>query len=134
MKISLAPVLVAIGTLTAGGLVYAYAHRDLGSLEDTKQRGSYLVSAIESYRRDNGVYPDSLGALVPRYAPTIEPPTWGLREWTYRKYEQRIPPEKIPAAGGDTLAHFFDLSAPENSSHYPVLFWDKMDRRWVLNN
>jgi hypothetical protein len=133
MKIPLAPISVAVATLTAGALVYAYAHRDLGSLEDTKQRGSFLVSAIEQYRRDNGVYPDSLGALVPRYAPRIEPPTWGLGEWTYRKYEQRIPPERVTATG-DTLARFFDLSAPENAAHYPVLFWDPADRRWVLNN
>ena len=133
MKIPLAPALVVVGTLIAGGLVYAYAHRDLGSLEDTKQRGSSLVSAIESYRRDNGVYPDSLGALVPKYVPSIEPPSWGLREWTYRRYEQRIPPERV-AATGDTIARFFDLSAPENASHYPVLYWDATDRRWVLNN
>src|SRR5687767_7171610 len=114
MKIPLAPALVIAATLAAGAAVYAYAHRDLGSLEDTKQRGSQLVSAIENYRRDNGVYPDSLGALVPKYTQRIEPPSWGLGEWTYRRYEQRIPPEKVPASG-DTLARFFDLSAPENA-------------------
>jgi type II secretory pathway pseudopilin PulG len=133
MKMPPAPAIVIIATLAAGGLVYAYAHRDLGSLEDTKQQGALLVAAIESYRRDNGVYPDSLGALVPTYVPRIEPPTWGLREWTYRRYEQRIPPDKVTTPG-DTLARFFDLSAPENPAHYPVLFWDVKDQRWVLNN
>jgi len=43
-----------------------------------------LVDAIESYKRDQGVYPNDLNALVPKYLDKL--PTTGMGNYTNLNY------------------------------------------------
>lgn len=119
-----AEIVVLLLAVTAGIGVYAYAHRDEGRLEDSKQRGAAIVEALERHRAETGAYPEMLDDLVPRYIAAIEQPTWGLQRWRYRTYS----PDE---AGG---AQYFQLSVAAQESGYPVLFYDFTAGRWVLNN
>ena len=49
----------------------------------SKSRGHSIVYALEKFRTAIGVYPASLGDLVPDYDPYIEPPAAGTGEWRY---------------------------------------------------
>jgi hypothetical protein len=124
---------ITITTLAvaAGVGVFAYAHRHEGRLEESKQRGAAIVQALERYRVEAANYPEALDALVPRYLPAIEPPTWGLRRWRYRRYAVA---ELARRAAPDTSARYFQLSVAANESGYPLLYYDFAGRRWVLNN
>lgn len=51
------------------------------------QRATPLLSAIKTYRTDNGRYPDRLEALVPRYLPEIP----GTGAVGYPRFEYRLP-------------------------------------------
>ena len=119
-------ILIGMLALAIAAGVYIYAHRDQGSLEESKRRGAVLVEAIEAHRAAAGSYPDSLEQLVPARLEVIEPPTWGLQRWRYR----RLLPQTEQAAGRE----FFQLSVAASESGYPVLYYDIAARRWVLNN
>ncbi len=47
--------------------------------------GDNIVSAIEQYRVDTGLYPVSLDQLMPKYLPKIEPPVAGRCVWQYKQ-------------------------------------------------
>jgi len=117
---------VGLGAVLIAAAVFAWAHRDEGELEDSKARGAVIVQALESYRAEQGSYPDSLPQLVPVHLPEIEPPTWGLQQWRYR----RLLPRTEQAQGRE----FFQLSVAASESGYPVLYYDIAAERWVLNN
>jgi hypothetical protein len=148
-KLPIAEIVVVVLALAAGVGVYWWAHRDEGRLEESKERGSVIVQGLESYHARHGIYPESLDDLVPDHAPGIEPPTWGLERWRYRRFT----PEDVAAAasaaayspaapgaagvaaatgGADRV--YFQLSVAANQSGYPVLYYDYTARRWVLNN
>jgi hypothetical protein len=148
-KLPIAEIVVVALALAAGVGVYWWAHRDEGRLEESKERGSVIVQGLESYHARHGIYPESLDDLVPDHAPGIEPPTWGLERWRYRRFT----PEDVAAAasaaayspaapeatGGAAAAAgadrvYFQLSVAANQSGYPVLYYDYTARRWVLNN
>lgn len=127
-------IVVTALAIAAGVGVYWYAHRDEGALEESKARGAAIVQALEAYQTDTGVYPEALDRLVPSYLPGIEPPTWGLERWRYRRFtptEVMTAPDADP--GGDEYV-YFQLSVARNESGYPVLYYDYTARRWVLNN
>jgi hypothetical protein len=126
-----AELVVTMIALSAGVGVFAYAHRDEGRLEESKERGTAIVEALERHRQDHGDYPRALEALVPRYVASIEPPTWGLRRWRYRPYSAGDVVSGVPA---DTSERYFQLSVAANERGYPVLYYDFTGRRWVLNN
>lgn len=128
-KLPVAEIVVITLALAAGAFVYWWAHRDEGRLEESKDRGVVIVEALQRYHADQGIYPAELNDLVPQYAPRIEEPTWGLERWRYRRF---TPDELAEGAGQDTV--FFQLSVAANESGYPVLFYDYVGRRWVLNN
>lgn len=119
-----AEIVVILLVVAAGVGLYAYAHRDEGRLEESKQRGAAIVEALESYRAGTGAYPASLDDLVPQHIAVIEQPTWGLQRWRYRPYS----PDE------DDATQYFQLSVAAQESGYPVLFYDFVARRWVLNN
>jgi hypothetical protein len=149
-KLPIAEIVIVLLSLAAGVGVYWWAHRDEGRLEESKERGSVIVQGLESYHARHGIYPESLDELVPDHAPGIEPPTWGLERWRYRRFT----PEDVAAAAsaaayspaapveaGDEAATggvgdrvYFQLSVAANQSGYPVLYYDYTARRWVLNN
>jgi len=128
-----AEIVVTALALSAGAGVYAYAHRDEGKVEESKQRGAAIVQALERYRADQGDYPPTLDALVPRYVGTIEPPTWGLRRWRYRRYSAGDVVRGVPAPA-ENGKRYFQLSVAANEQGYPVLYYDFAAQRWVLNN
>jgi hypothetical protein len=111
--------------------VFAYAHKDEGRIEESKQRGAAIVQALERHRAEEGDYPAVLDALVPRYLAAIDPPTWGLRRWRYRRYTAA---EIARRAAADSSMLYFQLSVAANEGGYPVLYYDFAGRRWVLNN
>jgi len=123
------PIFVALAAITLGVGVYAYAHRHEGRLRETERQGAALVAALEAYRREHGVYPDSLPQLVPDHLARIDPPVWGLGRWRYRAYDA-----PAPAGSPDTVLRYFHLAAPANEANYPVLYYDFVERKWVLNN
>jgi type II secretory pathway pseudopilin PulG len=144
-----AEAIVTALVIATGAGVYLYAHKDEGALEESKRRGAELVQALHSYRREHGTYPGQLEDLTPQYVATIEPPTWGLRRWRYRRYapdDVGAAPHDAGAAPGDTdvtpddaggasADHvYFQLSVAADASGYPVLYYDFAARRWVLNN
>jgi hypothetical protein len=148
-KLPIAEIVIVVLALAAGVGVYWWAHRDEGRLEESKERGSVIVQGLESYHARHGIYPESLDDLVPDHAPAIEPPTWGLERWRYRRFT----PDDVAAAAaaaayspapgeaGETAATvgagdrvYFQLSVAANQSGYPVLYYDYTARRWVLNN
>jgi hypothetical protein len=128
-KWPVAEIVVVLLALVAGAGVYWWAHRDEGRLEESKERGAVIVDGLERYRERHGTYPAELTVLVPEYAPRVEPPTWGLERWRYRRF---TPAELAEGAGDDEV--YFQLSVAANESGYPVLFYDYVARRWVLNN
>jgi hypothetical protein len=130
-KLPWAEIAVATIVLAAGAAVYAYAHRDEDSLEETKRRGALLVEALHTYHHEQGGYPDSLADLRPRYIAVIDPPTWGLQRWSYRTY---MASRVAPAAAGAADTALFHLSVAGREGGYPVLYYDVTAERWVLNN
>jgi hypothetical protein len=128
-KLPVVEIVVITLALAAGGFVYWWAHRDEGRLEESKERGAVIVEGLQRYRAAHGTYPPELEELVPDYAPRVEPPTWGLERWRYRRF---TPEELAQGAGDDAI--YFQLSVAANASGYPVLFYDYVGRRWVLNN
>ena len=124
-EITITAIVIAVGVG-----VFAYAHRDEDSLEESKVRGAAIVEALERFRMERNDYPETLDALVPRFLPTIEPPTWGLQRWSYRRYR----PGEVGGNTADSSAVYFQLSVPQNENGYPVLYYDITTRRWVLNN
>ena len=46
----------------------------LSAFEMTERRAAAVNSAIESYYQENGVYPEGLAELSPRYVPFVLPP------------------------------------------------------------
>ena len=125
-EIAITAVAVALGIG-----VFAYAHRDRGTLEQSKQRGAAIVDALERHRAASGTFPETLDALVPDYLAAIEPPTWGLRRWRYRRYTAA---HGTHTAGTDTSTVYFQLSVAASDRGYPILYYDFTRRRWVLNN
>ena len=157
-KLPWAEIIVTAVAIGIGAVVYLYAHKDEGALEESKERGAVVVAALASYRQEHGTYPAALDDLVPEFAAAIEPPTWGLARWRYRRYtpddvadpsaaptdnvsadslRDAMPPD--PAAGAadapaGTVPVFFQLSVAADESGYPVLYYDLPAQRWVLNN
>jgi type II secretory pathway pseudopilin PulG len=128
-KLPVAEIVVIVLALAAGVFVYWWAHRDEGRLEESKDRGAVIVDALQRYHAEHGTYPEELAELVPAHAPRIEEPTWGLERWRYRRF---TPDELAEGADGEQV--FFQLSVAANPSGYPVLFYDYVGGRWVLNN
>jgi type II secretory pathway pseudopilin PulG len=128
-RLPVAEIVVVALVLAAGVGVYWWAHHDQAQLEETKERGAVVVSALESYRARHDTYPGELAELVPEHAARIDEPTWGLERWRYRRF---TPEEVATGAGGDEV--YFQLSVAANESGYPVLYYDYTARRWVLNN
>jgi type II secretory pathway pseudopilin PulG len=128
-KLPIAEIVVIGLVLVAGAGIYWWAHRDQGQLEESKERGTAIVAALDAYSARHGTYPERLADLVPEHLPEIEDPAWGLGRWRYRRFT----PEEV-AAGAGTEAVFFQLSVAANESGYPVLYYDYTARRWVLNN
>jgi hypothetical protein len=48
--------------------MYSGGQKDMLSVE---ARGMQMISALATYRRQNGSYPDALDKLVPKYAPAV---------------------------------------------------------------
>jgi type II secretory pathway pseudopilin PulG len=128
-KLPVAEIVVITLAFAAGVFVYWWAHRDEARLEESKERGAVIVEALQRYRGAHGTYPADLQELVPEYAVRIDAPTWGLERWRYRRF---TPEELAQGAGEDEV--YFQLSVAANESGYPVLFYDYVGRRWVLNN
>lgn len=137
-RFQLALPLVVLAGLAVGVGIYWWAHRDAGRLEETRRLGAELVAALEAYRADRGEYPETLDDLVPDYLARIERPTWGVGEWTYRRYavqaDAGMAADSADAGGAGDVAYYFTLSVAANEQRYPVLYYDVADRRWVLNN
>jgi hypothetical protein len=128
----IAVVALALG---AGVAVYWYAHRDEDALEESKARGAAIVQALDAHRTDTGEYPAGLDDLVPRYLPYVDPPTWGLERWRYRRFTPSdVMTVAEPGRVEDEEYVYFQLSVARDESGYPVLYYDYAARRWVLNN
>lgn len=125
-------IVVTLLVLAIGAGVYIYAHRDVGQLEESKQVGAVLVEALYRYQEERGSFPDELEQLMPDYVEAVEPPSWGLQRWRYRRYTAAdVAPDASVADGG---REYFQLSVAASASGYPVLYYDLEARRWVLNN
>jgi hypothetical protein len=62
--------------ITAAILIVGYVALDMysGGQKDTltvESRGMQMISALATYRRQSGSYPDALDKLVPKYAPAV---------------------------------------------------------------
>lgn len=45
--------------------------------------GQIIISALEKYKKDKGIYPEQLSLLVPIYLKKIPSPNWGINQWDY---------------------------------------------------
>lgn len=84
-----------------------------------KAQADRVIEACEAYRRENGSYPPSLEALVPRHLPSVPRAryTVAFGEFSYRP---RTAPEGAPPAPG-ARAHTslsFTTVAPFGQSFY----------------
>jgi hypothetical protein len=129
-------IVVTTLVIAVGAGVYLYAHRNEASLDESRRRGADVVEALSAYHTDHGTYPERLSMLIPRYASTVEPPTWGMRRWSYRTYvaDTGTVADSASDAGTPEAPVYFQLSVAANESGYPVLYYDFQTRRWVLNN
>lgn len=62
------PLAVMAVVLVAGYVVlelYSGGQKDMLTVES---RGLHMITALGSYKRENGSYPDTLGKLVPKFA------------------------------------------------------------------
>jgi hypothetical protein len=85
------------------------------------RRGQPLIDAIESYRTDNGAYPESLDQLVPEYLESI--PDTGLAMYPEFEYECYPPSGEYEITvdtshGGWDWDKFFYLSNGEYVEEY----------------
>ena len=110
--------------LAIGAAIFLYAHKDEGALEESKQRGSEIVEALERHRIEHGDYPPTLDSLIPSYLPAIDAPSWGLGRWKYERYTAQERADSV----------YFMLSVAASETGYPLLYYDVTGRRWVLNN
>jgi hypothetical protein len=53
---------------------------------ETKQRGDVIRKALQQYHDGQGVYPNDLQVLIPKYLPKLLPPTVGNGTWTYETF------------------------------------------------
>lgn len=62
-----------------------------------QKRGELVIAALERFRKDNGIYPDTLEALVPKYLPEI--PSTGAVAYPKFVYTRDLyKPEKMGPA------------------------------------
>jgi hypothetical protein len=72
---------------------------------------------LEGYRKDQGRYPLSLNALVPKYLPEVQPPEAGQRVWHYVS---------------DGELHFnLAVRSINVSSGGPAMWWQPGYKRWA---
>lgn len=128
-KVPWPEILITALVVLMGAGVYLYAHRDQGSLEESKVRGAAIVAALKVYHEEHGTYPEQLEELVPARLASIEQPSWGLGRWRYRRYT----PADVNETN-DSSSVYFQLSVAADESGYPVLYYDLTAERWVLNN
>ena len=65
------PLVVVVAVLAIGYValdMYGDGQKDMLSVET---RGLQMISALATYRRDQGSYPDALGKLVPKHAAEV---------------------------------------------------------------
>lgn len=49
----------------------------------TREFGNEIVACLFKYKEENGVYPNYLKQLVPKYINEIKQPVWGELKWRY---------------------------------------------------
>ncbi len=84
--------------------------------KETKRRGDLIVSAIEKYRAQTGVYPPTLDSLVPEYTPEIPAPVVGKCKWHYLVRPAR---------------QFYEISVEDESRTGPNLFYNTDNKSWA---
>lgn len=88
-------------------------------VHDSKSRGNEIVSALETYMKDNGHYPTSLDDLCPTYIAHIRQPTAGAEQWTYF---------------ADNDGKSFTLSFASRSASVPGWYYRPDLKRWVFKS
>jgi hypothetical protein len=83
-------------------------------LEGIPARAEPLVAAIEQFRAANGVYPESLGVLVPTYLDAI--PTTGLVGYPLFRYQ-------IPRYNMFGLGYELSISSSPGLPHVDFRYW-----------
>ena len=87
--------LISVSVLCSVVLVYmslagcpgrSSATRD--PVADTMARGDAIIAALESYKNDNRMFPNTLTDLVPHYMKEIDVPIIGNGAWIYRQLDE----------------------------------------------
>jgi hypothetical protein len=67
-------------------LVFAGCEADKSSVANDEKIGDGIIAALEKYKAEQGLYPDTLTQLIPNYVRQIAPPRYGARRWDYVHY------------------------------------------------
>ena len=63
--------------------IWWYANWSEEDVAETKKIGNEIKHALATYKDDNGLYPEKLSLLVPKYIDAIEQPLVGNEQWSY---------------------------------------------------
>lgn len=81
--------------------------------------GETIVSAIESYKKAEGRYPEALQDLVPAYLNEIPPARTGSKEFGYFLHPE---------------ADRYSLEFGADETMYPSVYYDSRKGRWLADN
>ena len=59
---------------------------DKSSVPNDQRIGDQIIAALEKYKAERGLYPDTLTQLMPSYMRQITQPRYGERRWDYVHY------------------------------------------------
>ena len=88
------------------------------AVAESQQHGNQIVTALEAYKADHGVYPQDLGELVPKYLREIPPPVAGDRQWGY-----------LPGDVGER----FDLTVTGPTENDPIMGYHSPSKKWWMD-
>lgn len=87
-------------------------------VDESKQIGNRITSALATYRADHLEFPENLNLLVPKYIPKIDPPTAGNRVWNYKTEED---------------SQRYKLSFKTSLSGSSECCFDSKDNHWICD-
>jgi len=88
------------------------------NIDESKQIGNRITSALATYRADHLEFPANLNLLVPKYIPKIDPPTAGNRIWNYKTEED---------------SQRYKLSFKTSISGSSECCFDSKDNHWICD-
>lgn len=67
-------------------LLFTGCGHDKSSVPNDERIGDEIITVLEKYKAEQGLYPDTLTQLIPDYMGKITPPRYGQKRWDYIHY------------------------------------------------